>query len=54
MRKYLLSVHPDSCGLAGGTPWGGNVPEWGEYVNTTNARSDTWQLRHVIMLHVSM
>ena len=43
MRKYLLSVHADSCGLAGGTPWGGNVPEWGEYVNTTNARSDTWQ-----------
>ena len=21
----------DACGLAGGTPWGGNVPEWGEY-----------------------
>jgi len=28
----------DSCGLAGGTPWGDNVPEWGEYVNTTNAK----------------
>jgi len=28
----------DACGLAGGTPWGDNVPEWGEYVNTTNAR----------------
>ena len=27
----------DACGLAGGTPWGANVPEWGEYVNTTNA-----------------
>ena len=39
MRKYLLQhIWPDSCGLAGGTPWGANVPEWGEYVNTTNAR----------------
>ena len=27
----------DACGLAGGTPWGYNVPEWGEYVNTSNA-----------------
>jgi len=27
----------DACGLAGGTPWGDNVPEWGEYVNTTFA-----------------
>jgi len=27
----------DACGLAGGTPWAENVPEWGEYVNTTFA-----------------
>merc|ERR1719289_709974 len=27
----------DACGLAGGTPWAGNVAEWGEYVNTTFA-----------------
>eukprot|EP00090_Calanus_glacialis_P028498 TRINITY_DN45762_c0_g1_i1.p1 TRINITY_DN45762_c0_g1~~TRINITY_DN45762_c0_g1_i1.p1 ORF type:complete len:389 (+),score=86.00 TRINITY_DN45762_c0_g1_i1:65-1168(+) len=28
----------DACGLAGGTPWTENVPEWGEYVNTTFAK----------------
>ena len=27
----------DSCGLAGGTPWGPNVPEAGDYVNTSVA-----------------
>ena len=27
----------DPCGLAGGTPWGEWVPEWGNYVNTTFA-----------------
>ena len=21
----------DACGLAGGTPWGGDVPEWGGF-----------------------
>jgi len=28
---------PDACGLAGGTPWGGNAPEEGQYYNTTHA-----------------
>jgi len=28
----------DACGLAGGTPWGGDAPEEGQYVNTTHAR----------------
>jgi len=27
----------DACGLAGGTPWGGDVAEWGEYHNTSLA-----------------
>ena len=27
----------DACGLAGGTPWGGNAPEEGQYLNTTHA-----------------
>jgi len=27
----------DVCGLAGGTPWGPNAPEAGDYVNTTYA-----------------
>jgi len=27
----------DACGLAGGTPWGADVSEWGQYVNTTFA-----------------
>jgi len=27
----------DACGLAGGTPWGGDVTEWGEYHNTSLA-----------------
>ena len=27
----------DACGLAGGTPWGGDAPEEGQYVNTTHA-----------------
>jgi len=27
----------DACGLAGGTPWGGNAPEEGQYYNTTHA-----------------
>jgi len=27
----------DVCGLAGGTPWGANVPEEGVYINTTYA-----------------
>lgn len=27
----------DACGLAGGTPWGGDGPEEGQYVNTTHA-----------------
>ena len=27
----------DACGLAGGTPWGGDAPEEGRYVNTTFA-----------------
>ena len=28
----------DSCGLAGGTPWGWNMPEAGDYVNTSVAQ----------------
>ncbi len=28
----------DPCGLAGGTPWGQWVPEWGNYVNTSFAK----------------
>ena len=28
----------DSCGLAGGTPWGADVAEAGDYINTTIAR----------------
>lgn len=31
----------DACGLAGGTPWGPNVPEAGDYVNTTYAHHGT-------------
>lgn len=27
----------DACGLAGGTPWGADVPEEGRYANTTHA-----------------
>lgn len=27
----------DACGLAGGTPWGANVSEWGDYVATPYA-----------------
>merc|ERR1719272_1476729 len=27
----------DPCGLAGGTPWGGDAPEDGQYYNTTHA-----------------
>lgn len=27
----------DACGLAGGTPWGPDVPEEGRYYNTSNA-----------------
>lgn len=27
----------DACGLAGGTPWGGDAPEEGQYYNTTHA-----------------
>ena len=27
----------DACGLAGGTPWGGDAPEEGRYKNTTFA-----------------
>jgi hypothetical protein len=27
----------DACGLAGGTPWGSNAPEEGQYYNTTHA-----------------
>eukprot|EP00039_Didymoeca_costata_P006387 m.89761 g.89761 ORF g.89761 m.89761 type:complete len:384 (+) comp13238_c0_seq2:20-1171(+) len=27
----------DACGLAGGTPWGPDVPEEGRYINTTHA-----------------
>ena len=27
----------DACGLAGGTPWHGNVSEWGDYVPTEHA-----------------
>jgi hypothetical protein len=27
----------DACGLAGGTPWGGDAPEEGRYENTTHA-----------------
>lgn len=28
----------DACGLAGGTPWGADVSEWGDYVNTSFAK----------------
>ena len=28
----------DPCGLAGGTPWGDDVSEWGEYASTTHAK----------------
>ena len=28
----------DACGLAGGTPWGKNVSEWGDYVPTIFAK----------------
>lgn len=31
----------DVCGLAGGTPWGPNSPEAGDYVNTTYAHHGT-------------
>ena len=27
----------DACGLAGGTPWGGDAPEEGRYENTVSA-----------------
>ena len=27
----------DACGFAGGTPWGPDVGEWGQYTNTSGA-----------------
>ena len=31
----------DVCGLAGGTPWGTNAPEAGQFTNTSNAHHGT-------------
>ena len=31
MMAMRMAPVLDACGLAGGTPWGGDVGEWGNY-----------------------
>ena len=39
--SYLSRCAPRRCGFAGGTPWGANALEAGDYVNTTYAHHGT-------------
>ena len=41
LTALLTELWPTVCGLAGGTPWGADALEAGDYVNTTYAHHGT-------------